>query len=867
MYKNLLDLLKNKIKKHYTLIIFSFCILGLTSLIRLFLSVILTPINLNQYPLNSYILNFFNTSKYAEILIYIVNVCITGLLYVLFFFKNKNREHKNSEQNFIIFYSIVIYNSILVFLHTSKVYYCILFLIVWIILTFYQQFKNFISKIKDASLEKTNTGMTINKNTIDSIYKVIFCVLIVQFILLFYPYVFQKPKIMNEFLNIPETTIIKTDNEKIEEIDNIDYINTNQLLGFHKRYDIRNPQKSLNEHCVTFSLSQSLNNLINRQKYEETFITKNFVSFHNTNKYYLNKNKELCLIGNMNDSEYIHFNLIAKNENDEQNISKLLKKSHLYDEKQYTIVQKEIENKKDTKKTESILSQFNKNNSKEIHWQILNRYYFHHQNHLYGPINELNLGKDINQIFFQYGKYNGIILSKIINYIGGLDFENYMKVLYSSYYLYYFVFVFFVFLLFKKNYYVLPILLLTFGALHNITGEILRIAPGMSPLRHFFDIFVFISAYTAFIKKSNIGLFITALLCILSILNEATMGLFISIAFYTTILIRVLTSLKRKKFDVALLCILPVLFYGAYKVAKVSVDYVIKYFKLGLIAFPISSFYYTIIIVSIIVLYAVLIKYFIQKEEKRYSHIFISVMLFIYSQELLLYYVWCSIPDHIFTFIPIYALTVLSFINLYFIHNSSANLKKIEFLLLNIIMIFSIIFYINGYKKNYDSEKEFNKIFDTHKVYEWIFPRTNFISTMNPKYFMDSVKIIQKYSKDNKIYILSKYDSFIPFIAGKYSGMPFFEVSNFLVSKDDINICISQIEQDKPEYLYTDRDIDRDMNTDMISSSAIQFGYLFLESEWRSERLTLMKNIFDKVKNDYEPLESSYLLTVWKRKS
>jgi hypothetical protein len=177
-----------------------------------------------------------------------------------------------------------------------------------------------------------------------------------------------------------------------------------------------------------------------------------------------------------------------------------------------------------------------------------------------------------------------------------------------------------------------------------------------------------------------------------------------------------------------------------------------------------------------------------------------------------------------------------------------------------------MIFYSRSVTHYYKEKSDYNAIFTSHVVYDWSFDKMRIKTTMPPLYFADSLDLIQEYSPEPGIYIISKYDSILPFLSNRYSRMPFFELSYYLVTPKETRECIDLIKREKPKYLYVDTDIERHFNVDIIDKNAPRLGYLHIESVWRVQRLNLLKEIFMAVRDDYYPVEEGSLITVYRRK-
>ena len=113
---------------------------------------------------------------------------------------------------------------------------------------------------------------------------------------------------------------------------------------------------------------------------------------------------------------------------------------------------------------------------------------------------------------------------------------------------------------------------------------------------------------------------------------------------------------------------------------------------------------------------------------------------------------------------------------------------------------------------------------------------------MNPAYFVDSISLIQAYAPtNNAIHLISKYDNLLPFLAKKYSAMPFFDLQWFLLTDKEVNLCIERIQTQKPPYLFVDTDIERDLNGEIVAAELRDISGPEGESLMRVQRSELVK--------------------------
>ncbi len=263
-----------------------------------------------------------------------------------------------------------------------------------------------------------------------------------------------------------------------------------------------------------------------------------------------------------------------------------------------------------------------------------------------------------------------------------------------------------------------------------------------------------------------------------------------------------------------------------------------------------------------------------------YAIIFWSV----YCLGALLYPIWAARWAHFWSVAPI--LMMLVFLIIRLISDYQGYFKRIESKFLG--LLFTYLFILNGlflidFKHGYS---EYERIFTNHKSYLWPYARASIVSTINPDYLTDSVNLIDKYSPGKSVYILSQYDYLLTFLASKYSEMPYSDMSHFLLTKEDNQRSINLLKDQKPEYLFVDRDVRRIMAVDIVSPDSwvnrlgmhpphnsmvpdiinTEFGMLYDRSIIRALCIYNMHSLFESVEQNYQPVESSFLLTVYKRK-
>jgi len=830
---------------------FFFCSIGLIGVLRLFSLLLVSRFFTEQISFNEWAIPFYYPDKKLEITRYLVSVIILFIYYSLVYLlvnrrKNGQREWFRELKIFKKRYQFYLYlglsaviNLICVYANRISFFYSItgvsIVLLIWLV----NLSVPFTEVILSASLTFTRNHFSkISKG-----YYLLFVIVLLQFMAIFWPFVNGRLKILNEYFDISQKTIIAG-----KAVDDTEFINSHNLIGNHQKYNLekdngKNPKNGGN--CLDFLKSRDL---------------ENFISSDAAKYYYDEEQKQLCVVGAMTREEAEILNRISPDAEKKLAVDKFYALNVIN------------ENRLSKRPYNSEEKEFLENNQFILHWQVLNRYVIHHHNHILGPVNEYALGKKLTEIYSQYGTASTVIIKNLLDATGGINYQNYFRIFYSFYYIYYLLFFILLVILFKRIDYALLGTTLAVSALNQTGFSFLILGPGMNPIRHFFDIFVIFLFFRYLSNGKTVFLLLSLVFSLLGIMINSQFGLFALIALVLTGLIRIFVEPdnkdKEKTRELKLFGIFTLFGIVLFFLGKIGPDYMFKYFLFGFLGFSLGGKVMFIILSVITLGYIVLVKYF--SDHKPYKYLLLFLLL--YSQGLFTYYIWGVTVEHFLGIAQIIVLTALT--ALYYFINVNKVLKKYDNVLVAFFILAAVFIYIPSvytyyYSKpyySYISLSEYNKIFETHQTYKWNFERAKFTSTMDPQYFSAGVNLMKKYSPENSVYIISKYDNILPFLANKYSAMPFFEVAEFLLTQKEIDLTVEAVKSAKPRYLYVDTDIGRNYNSDIVNSKVTYLGYLNSESIWRMKRLNLLKVVFEAVKNEYKPVEQTALITVYERK-
>ena len=258
---------------------------------------------------------------------------------------------------------------------------------------------------------------------------------------------------------------------------------------------------------------------------------------------------------------------------------------------------------------------------------------------------------------------------------------------------------------------------------------------------------------------------------------------------------------------------------------------------------------------------SILSAYYWAGKEKPWPPIsFLSLFLLLYASMAGLYFIVMGTTAHLLLSSWLLFLLAVSLLQMFTAWLDQKDFKNFT---CSVLLIGGVIFNIVLFGQNFLQKRTFDKVFANHVVYQWNFHRLKAESTMDPVPFNAAVSLIQKYTNGPSVYIVSKYDMILPFLASRYSAMPWHILSEFMVTQKETQMAIDKIRSDRPELLFVDSDIERSYRYDIIPDIR-PFRHLHDEAHWRAERLELLQEVFKAVEADYEPVEKTPLITAWR---
>ena len=669
------------------------------------------------------------------------------------------------------------------------------------------------------------------------IYVLFIVVSFLQFASMIWPFVVNPLNMMGEYLDIPVRTLVNG-----KYVDNAAYYSEHKLLGIQPRYQIDRDGSPLprfnSEACLYIDMSPAVEQLLQASQKRAAY-------------FYDKPSGQLCNTGPIIPSDWLLIRQAAKDSETllraEAWLAKDAERNNFWQQRIYT--PEELD--------------FIVDNKFALEFQLNGIWVLHHHNFVLGPINEYALGKPQQEIFPQYGWLNMAVTSKMMEWMGGVTYDRYFKVWYSYFIIYFILLIGLYWLVFRHPGYVALAAVLSVGLMSCIPFIWYFQGPGLNPVRHFFDVFVASGFYLYLTKERPVFLIAALGFSLLGILNNTQLGLACFGALVTSVSLvwfqRSIDFNRRMLLTVASSVLLGVWLFFGHPFWNAGV--LNQYYLMGISSLPtLASREIGILIICGLADF-VLWRH-MGKGGDRFKYFVLFLLL--YSQGSLLYSLWGSTMTHFLTLATIHVTTVVAMLKLE-MDNSSLSANKRE---INIFILFvcSLALLVYGAWVYAASEQKYEADFRQHENHEWNLERAHFISSMNPQLFESSANLIQKYSKDPGIHIISKYDAILPFLAKRYSAMPFFELSKFFTTPHELTLSIEKIRNDRPIYLFVDTDIKREYTLDVLDPRILYVNNFRDFSVSRVKQLELLQKVFLAVQDDYELVEQGLLISVYKRK-
>lgn len=502
--------------------------------------------------------------------------------------------------------------------------------------------------------------------------------------------------------------------------------------------------------------------------------------------------------------------------------------------------------------------------------QNMARGQINHIGHILNPINEIMSGKPINEIYMQYGFGNTLMFKWLMELTGRISLDSYYKC-YVFYIVYAFLFLLMSWVLFKNPVYIagsFASYAFAFFAT-GFTGFIL--APGIIPSAHFCDVPAIIFLTLFFRHKKVVWLGLGLVVSALGLLMASQFGMLLLAATVLTLLFYACENYQGKGRYLRIAAIV------AYAALTLSVPGFLShngshgffgYYLMGYFSFAPHPAVPVVTILYLVISYAVILS---MKNERFYLK-YVYCLIFMYNQAMLVYYYWSGLLNHLPMVLPLIGVQffLILFMGDHLFQGLPWLIRTTRPLA---VIVMSISLLLTGFAARnlfYLPKGEFETNFKNHRIYRWDFDRARVVSTIDPAPLKEAVALIQKYGTSNLsngIYILSRYDNLLPFLADRYSLMPYFEMTYSLISNKETSSAISLLLDHKPRYIFVDTGIDLEKSPFDPWSKLYLTRFDRYERSSRYGRLLELKKVFDAVRKDYEVIDRGQLISVYRRRA
>lgn len=700
---------------------------------------------------------------------------------------------------------------------------------------------------------------------------------------LFYPQIFNKPVILNPYMRIPEKFKFFQNSEGkdfITSIDNTTIINDFGLFDAHEKIDIVNPDWHNNSACYEIpTYNQVLAELVEVYQWKNRLPLGSFAQASTTVFYPMlfYRDNYLCVVkadgaaSVANQVETVNKELIA-------NLSSVLGKD--FGERLEQDFQKDFIHGSDRieKLSHSGLSllerlnlygdkdfgsNFIKNSIYEMGRQFNFRGQFKHHIYYLFPAYEYLMGKPINEISHQYGLGMTLIPAFIAKIFNNGE-PNYGIAINMISVMYYLAFFFLIVAIFYITHDLRIVILASLCYIYNqlvISQDVVLCTIGVYEARVFCSIPMMVSVYL-YCQNMKWSQFFFILCCsFFSMFINFEFGLMITVATLGTVVTQILLYKKIHLIHIIRILLLICCIFISEKIFNIGTKVIANTFLSGFFSIKVNFGTILLLITQLLIYFM----FFMHMLKKRSKMAFVFLYSAFLSQEFVTYYIWCGFSNHYFMYFTRHILPILFYLNFIFSFKEKTSLK-INFIFYTLVVLF-IVFIVREAENYHRQLRSYKNVINNYITYQWDMSGTSIISTMNPEYFYPSVEIISKYSntESKEICLISQYDSIFLLLSRKISMLPTFDLVSFLMTKKENMLIEETIKQKKPEYLFVDNDILGPYELDIAPVS--NFGeWLHIESRLRTLSLKEMTNIFFKIRNDYELIESTNMLSVYRRK-
>lgn len=487
---------------------------------------------------------------------------------------------------------------------------------------------------------------------------------------------------------------------------------------------------------------------------------------------------------------------------------------------------------------------------------------FHHHFQYLNPIKEFSLGRPLQDVVSLYG-LGFLPVYALMKLAGGVNYQSFLITAFSSYLAYFALLAGMLAVIFRDSRYVAIVLLSSLALVKALGYVTVFTGLGYSPLRHFHDVFLILFVYLYFARGRSLWLWCALAAALAGVLLDRMYGSFGLLALMAMLAIRALAGQGRapeKGAIVSGLAAYALLFWGAG--ALIAPNPYVGGFLDGVWGFPVGDKRLIALLAGIIAAHLAF-AYLIRRVSDQ--RLFLSLFLLLYSEALAFY--WLVIPNygHLYALLPMVVLTGATLAKFGLSHCvSPLTERRVSMAMLGAAALLSIL----GSARFVATAVPVWKTEADHQVFVWPFENAAIRSTMDPMLFAEAKETMRRWEPQKGVYVISQFDTLLTWLAGKYSLMPHADLVSYLSGPPALEATVDLLRKQRPEILFVDSCIECSLATLQTSRESLLGINPALSRRIREkvDRLKQLQDVFAAVKQDYERVDGSGLVSVYRRK-
>lgn len=493
---------------------------------------------------------------------------------------------------------------------------------------------------------------------------------------------------------------------------------------------------------------------------------------------------------------------------------------------------------------------------------ILDRYIFHHHNFVLADIQKVALGCPLRKTNLQYGELPVLVFSAILSRCHALTFEAYLHLSNAFFLIYLISGAWFSWCILRDVRLTGIFVLANLCVIGAVGHDTLVRAPGMNPIRHLFDLAAFALLSRVLVSPNRVQLLLLIGLPLIAILNNKQTGLFLDGAIVVALITQAVTGDhgRRQAWIAALLLVVLGIMLESSQPGE---DTLSRYYIAGLDGFatPMLPLLAGFLVLAVAIV--CLIGLWPRMPQAQRALLMGATT---YSALMFLYFIWGGTPYHFLNFAGIYVLNLLIVVRILFDLTKRPQGKEAWAAVLATVMALCLGLALVACRLYGRDDVNLEREFATHRVYAWNFPKAHVLSVMDPAPLEEAVALIDACPTGPGIHLISEYDDLLPFLADRYSAMPFLDLKWFLTGSAEARRCLEELRRDRPRFLFIDTALLRaDVPNEIIDRSTPFLGYLHEESLLRNQRRNVMRELVRAIMVDYHITHQGGLLCVCER--